>query len=113
MKSGPKLVIVGAGELAAIAYEYFSADSPYVVAAFTVERTYLTTDEYLGLPVVPFEELQERFDPSECKVFVAVTYTQLNRVRARLYGEAKRKGFSFASYVSSRAFVWSNVTISE
>jgi sugar O-acyltransferase (sialic acid O-acetyltransferase NeuD family) len=108
-----KLVIVGDGEFARIAHEYFTHDSPYNVVGFAVEQDFLKSDEYLGLPVVAFENLENRFDPAEHKVFVAVTYTQLNRVRARLYDQAKIKRFEIASYVSSRAFVWRNVSIGE
>jgi sugar O-acyltransferase (sialic acid O-acetyltransferase NeuD family) len=46
-------------------------------------------------------------------VFVAISYGQLNRLRQRLVGEVKRKGFELASYVSSRAFVWRNVELGE
>ena len=108
-----KIVIVGAGEFAEIAYEYFTYDSPYEVVAFSVEKNFLERNELFGLPVVPFEELENLYDPAKYKVFVAVTYTQLNRIRTRLYKEAKKKGFSVVSYVSSRAFVWRNVEIGE
>ena len=113
MDESQKLIIVGEGEFAEIAYEYFTYDSPYEVVAFSVEKDYLKKKKLFGLPVVPFEELEQLFDPMSHKVFVAVTYTQLNRVRARLYKEAKRKGFSVVSYVSSKAFVWRNVDIGE
>jgi sugar O-acyltransferase (sialic acid O-acetyltransferase NeuD family) len=112
-KSGAKLVIVGDGEFAEIAYEYFTHDSTHRVAAFAVERPYLTRSDLFGLPVVPFEEIEQRYHPSAYQTFVAVTYTQLNRVRARLYRETKRKGYTPASYVSSRAFVWRNATVGE
>lgn len=108
-----KLVIVGDGETAQIAYEYFTYDSPYEVKAFSVEEEYLKQSELFGLPVVPFEELENLYDPVEYKVFVAVSYTQLNRVRTSLYRKVKQKGFSAATYVSSRAFVWRNVEIGE
>src|SRR5437660_11974171 len=100
-KSGTKLVIVGDGEFAEIASEYFTHDSPYTVAGFAVERPYLTKSDLFGLPVVPFEDVERHFDPSTYQSFVAVTYTQLNRVRARLYHAAKLKGYTPASYVSS------------
>ncbi|HEX4589803.1 MAG TPA: acetyltransferase [Gemmataceae bacterium] len=112
-KSGARLVIVGDGEFAEIAYEYFTHDSPLSVAAFAVERPYLTKSELFGLPVVPFEEVERHFDPAGHQSFVAITYTQLNRVRTRLYHAAKQKGYTAASYVSSRAFVWRNATIGE
>jgi sugar O-acyltransferase (sialic acid O-acetyltransferase NeuD family) len=40
-------------------------------------------------------------------------YTQLNRLRARLYRAAKAMGYAPASYVSPRAFVWRNVKLGE
>ena len=36
MKKNKKLILVGAGELAEIAYEYFTHDSEYEVVAFSV-----------------------------------------------------------------------------
>jgi sugar O-acyltransferase (sialic acid O-acetyltransferase NeuD family) len=113
MKTGSRLVIIGDGEFAGIAHEYFTHDSPYTVVGFSVERDFLKSSEYLGLPVVPFEELEATFNPADHKAFVAVTYTQLNRVRARLYRQTKLKGFELASYISSHAFAWHNVTIGE
>jgi sugar O-acyltransferase (sialic acid O-acetyltransferase NeuD family) len=108
-----RLVIIGAGEFGEIAYEYFTHDSPYEVAAFAAETAYLKSDNLCGLPVVPFENLSESHPPSDFAIHVAVTFTQLNRVRARLYRAAKALGYEFASYVSSHAFVWHNASIGE
>lgn len=108
-----KLIIVGDSAFAEIAREYFDADSSYEPVAFSVERAYLHRAELHGLPVVPFEELQDRYDPGTHDVYVATVYTQLNRLRARLAQSAKEKGYRLASYVSSRAFVWRNVTLGE
>lgn len=108
-----KLVIVGDGEFAEIAYEYFTHDSSYDVAAFAVERDYLKKNELFGLPVVAFEDLAAQYPPDRYDAFVAVTYTQLNRVRARLFRAAKANGYRLASYVSSHAFVWRNVEVGE
>ena len=108
-----KIVIVGDGETAELAYEYFTHDSPHEVVAFSVERAYRKKPELFGLPVVDFEEIAERFAPAAHLAFVAVSYTKLIRVRARLCAEAKWKGYALATYVSSRAFVWRNVEIGE
>ncbi len=113
MKKCRKLVIVGAGEFAEIAYEYFSRDSEYEVCAFAVEKQYRTNDSLFDLPVVDFERVADLYPPSRYETYVAITYTQLNRVRKRLYMACKQKGYRCASYVSSHAFVWHNVTIGE
>jgi sugar O-acyltransferase (sialic acid O-acetyltransferase NeuD family) len=111
--AGSKLVIVGAGAFAEVACEYFTHDSPNDVVAFAVEEEFLDDEELLGRPVVPFETVNERYDPEEFDAFVAVTYTRCNMLRERLCEEAKSKGYSLASYVSSNAFVWQNVEIGE
>jgi sugar O-acyltransferase (sialic acid O-acetyltransferase NeuD family) len=112
-REGEKVVIVGDGEFAEIAYEYFTRDSPHQIVAFTVEQPFLKRDQLFGLPVVPFEDVETRYAPDRHRIFVAVTYTKLNRVRTRLFRAAKQKGYHPISYVSTRAFVWHNVAIGE
>lgn len=108
-----KLIIVGDSSFAEIAYEYFTHDSPYKVVAFSVEGNYLKQENMFGLPIVAFEELETHYNPAEHHVFVAVVYTQLNRLRTRLAQQAKHKGFKLASYISPHAFVWRNCKIGE
>lgn len=113
MDKNKKLVIIGDGEFAEIAYEYFTYDSPYTVEAFAVEKQFITQKSLFGLPVIAFEEMEQTYSPKEYEVFTAITFTNFNRVRTRLYNEAKGKGYSFASYISSKAFVWRNAKIGE
>jgi sugar O-acyltransferase (sialic acid O-acetyltransferase NeuD family) len=108
-----KLVIVGDGEFAEIAYEYFTHDSQYQVVAFAVERAFLTRSEFFGLPVIAVEELLDTYPVDQVEAFVAITNTHLNRVRARLCKHVKSLGYRLANYVSSRAFVWHNVRMGE
>ena len=113
MEKKHKLIIVGNTAFAEIAYEYFTHDSGYEVVAFSVEKDYLKQDTLFDLPVVPFETLETLYPSSEHKFFVAATYTQMNALRARLYTQAKQKGYLPASYISSHAFVWRNCQIGE
>ncbi|MDB5800495.1 MAG: Sugar O-acyltransferase [Rhodocyclales bacterium] len=108
-----KLIIVGDSAFAEIAHEYFSVDSDYEVVAFSVESAYLRQDSLHGLPCVAFEDIETKYAPADHAVFVAATYTQLNRLRTRLSAAAKAKGYALASYISSRSFIWRNVEIGE
>jgi len=108
-----KLIIIGDSAFAEIAYEYFTHDSEYSVAAFSVEKAYIKRESLFGLPVVPFEEITNLYDPSAHYFFAATVYTNMNRLRTRLYLEAKRKGYLPASFISPHAFVWSNCHIGE
>lgn len=113
MNKNRKLIMVGDSAFAEVAYEYFTYDSEYEVIAFSVEQSFLKRDSLFGLPVIAFESIEKIYNPQEHEVFVAIVYTQLNRLRARLCLQAKSKGYSLASYISSRAFVWKNVQIGE
>ncbi len=60
-----KLVVFGSGKIADQAYFYFTNDSPYEIEAFTVDSAFLTKEEMFGRPVVPFEDVQNRYPPSD------------------------------------------------
>jgi hypothetical protein len=113
MEKTKQLIVVGDSAFAEIAHEYFTHDSPYTVAGFSVEEKYRGKSTLFGLPIVPFEALEQEFPPAQYEVFVAVVYTQMNRLRTRLSTAARAKGYRLASYQSSRAFIWRNVKFGE
>jgi sugar O-acyltransferase (sialic acid O-acetyltransferase NeuD family) len=113
MQKTKKLFIIGDSAFAEVAYECFTHDSAYEVIGFAIESQYLKRDSLFGLPILPFEHIEQSFKPGEVEFYAALVYSQLNRLRTRLYESAKRKGYSAASYVSTRAFVWRNVELGE
>ncbi|MBZ9601970.1 acetyltransferase [Phyllobacterium chamaecytisi] len=108
-----RLVIFGTGDIAQIAHAYFSEDSDYEVVAFTVDGEYLAAPEFCGLPTVPFETLAQTYPPAENSMFVALSYTKLNALRREKYEAAKARGYSMATYISSRASVLNGGNIGE
>lgn len=108
-----QLVIFGNSDIAQLAHSYFSSDSEYEVAAFTVDSEYLKDREFCGLPVVPFDNVIESCPPSTHAMFVALSYTKLNALRRQKYEAAKSNGYKLASYVSSRATILNEGRIGE
>ena len=113
MKKNKKLIIFGVEDFAQLAFEYFTHDSDYEVVAFTVDGSYISATELQGLPVVPFEELEQTFPAAQHDVYAAIVYGKLNRIRQELCSRIKEKGYKLASYISSQAFIWHNVVIGE
>ncbi len=107
------LIIFGTTEAAEIANYYFTKDSDYQVAAFTVDTDYMDSDIFCGLQVVPFEEVTKQYSPQKHDMFVALGYSSLNQIRKEKYLSAKSLGYNFANYVSSKATVHSNFTFGE
>lgn len=107
------LVIFGAADIASVAHFYFTHDTDRKVVAFTVDREYAKEKEYCGLPLVAFEEVTTLYPPDQYDLFVAVSYAKMNQVRAQKCEEAKAKGYTLASYISSKATVWPGAVFGE
>lgn len=103
-----KLIIFGTGDIARLAHFYFTHDSEHEVVAFTVDEEYATSPLFLDLPLIPFSKIQEQFPPSNYVMFVALSYAQVNRLRAEKYTEAKEKGYRLVSYISSKTTCWTD-----
>lgn len=101
-----KVVIFGVGQWAELAHFYLTHDSPHDVVAFTVDREFLKALEYKGLPVVPFDEVQQRYPPEGYAMFIPMSFKRMNHARAEKYEQAREKGYGLISYVSSKATVW-------
>lgn len=108
-----KIVIFGEGKYAEEAYFYFTSDSPHDIVAFTADKHFIKKTELFGLPVFPFETIQDKYPPDAFKMFVALGYQNLNKLRASKYDEAKEKGYKLVSYVSSLAGNFGNVEVGD
>jgi len=108
MKLSSKVVIFGILDTAELAHYYLEHDSPHTVAAFTVNKEYIKEDTFKGLPVVPFEELEQHYPPNEYRLFAPMTGIKMNTLRKKIYEEGKARGYEFISYVSSKATVCDN-----
>ena len=98
-----KLVLFGAGDIARLAHYYFTQDSSHEVVAFCVDEEYRAAAEVLGLPLISFEEVTQHYPPDTHGMFVALSYTKMNQVRAAKYTAAKALGYELVNYISSRA----------
>jgi len=107
------VVVFGLGKLAELAHFYFTHDSDYRVVAFTSDDGGIYGGRFIGLPVVPFDKVEEHYPPDKFKMFVAIGYTQLNTTRAEKYYVAKKKGYELVSYICSKATYWDDLSMGD
>ena len=109
-----KVVIFGIQDFASLAHYYLKEDSPHEVIAFTVTKEYMPPEAiFEGLPIVPFEEIEETYPPTDFALFVPMSHRKMNKMREVIYLQADKKGYTQISYVSSKATVFSNVKIGQ
>lgn len=103
-----KLIIFGLGEQAEMAYYYFTNDSNYTVVAFTVDKKYIDKESFFNLPIIPSDHILEKFPTDKHDIFIAIGYNKLNQIREKKYLECKEKGYTIASYISSKASIFTD-----
>jgi sugar O-acyltransferase (sialic acid O-acetyltransferase NeuD family) len=117
-----QVIIFGTSDVAEIVHFYLKHDSEHEVVGFTVDDAYRQSDSFNDLPLVSYEQLEDYYPPSEYKLFIAISYQKVNKLRAEKYFNAKERGYSFISYISSEAsyygtpvgensFIFANSTI--
>ena len=97
-----KIVVFGTGEIAQLAKYYFDTDSDFEVVAFCVDKEYKTGDLFEGLPLVDFDNVDKLYPINEYKMFIALSYSCMNKIREDKYFKSKEKGYELVSYVSSK-----------
>ena len=104
-----EIVVFGTGQLAESAWYYFTHfSSDYRIVAYTVEEDYLDRDVFHGRPVVPFEEVEKHYPPLQYEMLVFTSFRDVNQLRRRLYLEAKKKGYPFASFVHPESSIYTD-----
>lgn len=94
-----KVILFGTGKVADTVYHYFSLDPDIEIGGFCVDKAYLRVQEFHGLPVVEFENVNQHFPPEDYAMFIAIGYNPGNALRKSRFEAAKRLGYDCMSYI--------------
>lgn len=97
------VIIFGTGQISELAHFYLTHDSDHTVVGFTLDQEYRDQDSFKDLPVVDFETLEDRFPPDQFKMFMPISYKGVNAIRKDRFLKAKKRGYKFVTYISSKA----------
>ncbi len=100
-----KIIIFGTGGFARIIYLYLKREPSFDIIAFTANEWAIKEKKLFELPVIPFEKIETVYPPSEFQMFIAVGYSDMNKKRAKIFAEAKTKGYELVSYVHPTTIV--------
>lgn len=104
-----RLIIVGTSTTAQTVAAFVRTHRLFDLAGFAVDRAYLTSDAFMGLPVYPLEELKEHIDPDKDLIFVAIAWNRLNADRRDVYLRLKKEGYRFANIISPTATIYGEI----
>src|SRR5260221_13279923 len=97
-----RVVVFGVGQWAELAHFYLTHDSPHEVVAFTIDRAYIDNAEFAGLPVVPFDEVEQLYPPDIFQMFIPLSFKKMNHVRREKDYDANKRCYKRSTYGGSR-----------
>lgn len=98
------LVIFGATDLASMALHCAVDVLGRRVSAFAVDAGYRTQEQFHGIPVLEWPEMQSRFTPVDTDCFVALGYRTM-RGRRAVFEKVMAAGYSAINLVSPTSHV--------
>lgn len=107
------LIIFGTGKIADVVFYYAKNDCNFNVVAFTADEGFLNINKFHDLPVIPFGEIVNQYNPHNYSMFIAVGYHDLNSLREARYLAAKKMGYKIISVVSPESKLPATVTYGE
>lgn len=96
-----KCVIFGTTDFGKMLRYYFEKYADVQIVAYTVDKAYLESDTYDGLPAVAYEEVEKAYPPTEYTMVIALGYKKMNQIRQQKFEDAKRKGYRIENFDSS------------
>ena len=107
------IVIFGLDRLSALAAYVLVHDSEHRPVAFTVHERYISANEFEGLPVIRFEDLERSFPPERCAMLAPLGWRWMGELRSEIVRNGRSRGYRFISYVSSRALIWPDLVVGD
>lgn len=109
------VIIIGTGSFAELLYFYLKEYSGVTVIAFSINAKYMKMGEntFCGLPIVPFEKIEENYPSHNYDVMLGIGYSKMNTVREKLFQDSKAKGYFIASFVHPTAIISKDAVLGE
>ena len=103
-----KVIIFGTSIFSQVVFQTIVQEDLAEVVAFTLNNNYIDKTEFEGIPVIPFEELDKKYDMSKHEIIIALGYKRMNDIRKDIYLKCKELGYSIYTLISRNALVYTN-----
>jgi len=101
------IIIFGAGQFAEVMTAYIQQDTQDKIIAYTVDKAYCKTNQFMGLPLVPWEEIEKFYPPDKVQILGPISYRNANKFRMERFLEGKERGYSFYTFIHPAAYIYS------
>lgn len=100
-----RIVIFGISLFAKLMRKYIEGKKDCICVGYTVDKEYIVESIFDGLPIIPFEEIENYYLADEIEILVAIGYKNMNTNRENIFKRIKEKNYFLASYTHPTATI--------
>jgi sugar O-acyltransferase (sialic acid O-acetyltransferase NeuD family) len=108
-----RVIIFGNGQIADIIFDYFSKNPNIQVDGFCVHDKFKNKQKYRGKPLIKISDLKKNYPPKKYLVHVALSYSDNNCTRMKVFNQIKKMGYKFANYIDQNQTISTNTKIGQ
>ncbi len=108
-----EIVVFGNGKIAEVILRVIEDHQLFSIAAFCSDDDFVDSEEFHGYPLVRASELKDRFPPKDFKMFVALGYQDINRLREQKVSWSVQQGYELVSVIHPKASIYSDLEFGE
>ncbi len=103
-----KIIIFGISDFSRDLQIIIEKEGEVEVVAWTVHQQYITATTAYGLPIVPFEMIEELYSPTEYCILNPFGFPKMNVVREDIFHQINSKGYKNYTFISKNAIIYSD-----
>lgn len=103
-----EIIIFGTSSFSILIAEYLKKFTNNKIIAFTVNKEYINDTKIMDLPVLEFEDIEEKYNPSKYSFINTIGYTQMNTVREKIFNDIKKKGYKIEGFLHPSANIYAD-----
>ncbi len=108
-----KVIVYGNTVLSEMLYYEARGDAGFEIAAFCADSDYISSDTFLGLPLVDFDAAAKLYPPAEYDMIAVYTSFRQLRARKPYYQKARDAGYMLRNFISKRADVAPDIVMGD
>ncbi len=106
-----RIIIFGAGKIAEVISHLINKHDLFEIGAYCCDKNFIQSETFLGKPLLTKEKCKVKYKPKDYKMFVALGYYNLNKLREEKCAWAKENGYSLIKIFNKNLF--QNISIGD
>lgn len=99
------IIIYGNTSFSCMIAEYIKKCTDWNISCFCVDKQFIDCDTLMDIPVIPFEEIENKYSCDNHSFIITIGYSKMNTIRESAYIKVSNKGYKLENFIHPTATI--------